>query len=376
MFSLYIHVPFCRRKCPYCDFYSLPAAEQALAAYPGLLCRHLELSAKDAWSGPVDTVFFGGGTPSLLSPAAIAAVLTTIDRHFGLAADAEISLEANPGTVSPDSLGGYRAAGVNRLSLGLQSLVSDQLLTLGRLHGRSEGVQAVRWARQAGFTNLALDLIFALPGQTLAGLAEELAGFLALEPDHLSCYGLTAEPGTPFHHQLQSGELQLPDDGFYADAFLLLHERLQQQGLSHYEVANYARPGHACRHNLGYWQRRPCLGIGAGAHSFVDRGWGERLAVPPDLAAYRAALAGCQEPAHPIESFDRRGAMSETLYLALRTAQGVDDAAFAARFGCSVDAAFPAAISRLGSYLQREAGQWRLSLDGWLLYDRLIQEFL
>lgn len=376
MFSLYIHVPFCRRKCPYCDFYSLPAADQALAAYPALLCHHLELTAKEAWPGPVSTVFFGGGTPSLLAPAAIGAVLAAIERHFGLAADAEISLEANPGTVTPASLAGYRAAGVNRLSLGVQSLDPDQLATLGRLHGCTEGVQAVRWARQAGFANLSLDLIFALPGQTLAALGGELDRFLALEPDHLSCYGLTAEPDTPFHHQLQRGELQLPDDGCYADAFLLLHERLQQHGFSHYEIANYARPGHACRHNLGYWQRRPCLGIGAGAHSFVDRGWGERLAVPPDLAAYRAALLGRQEPAQQLESFDRRGAMSETLYLGLRTDQGVDDAAFTARFGCSVDAAFPAAIRRLEGYLQGEGGRWRLSLDGWLLYDRLIQEFL
>jgi oxygen-independent coproporphyrinogen III oxidase len=376
MFSLYIHVPFCRRKCPYCDFYSLPATGRALAAYPALLCRHLELTAKEGWPGPVGTVFFGGGTPSLLAPAAIATVLAAIERHFDLAADAEISLEANPGTVSPDSLAGYRAAGVNRLSLGVQSLDPGQLLTLGRLHGRTEGVQAVRWARQAGFASLSLDLIFALPGQTLAGVAEELAGFLALEPDHLSCYGLTAEPDTPFQHRVHRGELQLPDDGFYADAFLLLHEGLHQHGFNHYEIANYARPGHACRHNLGYWQRRPCLGIGAGAHSFDERGWGERLAVPNDLAAYRAALHGRQEPARRIESFDRCGAMSETLYLGLRTAQGVDDAAFAARFGCSVEAAFPAAVHRLGNYLQGGGGQWRLSLDGWLLYDRLIQEFL
>lgn len=376
MFGLYVHVPFCQRKCPYCDFYSLPAADQRVAAYPGLLCRHLELTANQGWPGPVATVFFGGGTPSLLAPAAIATVLGAIERCFGLADDAEISLEANPGTVSPESLAGYRAAGVNRLSLGLQSLDPDQLATLGRLHGCTEGVRAVHWARQAGFASLSLDLIFALPGQTLASLGQELERFLALEPDHLSCYGLTAEPDTPFHHRVHCGELQLPDDGFYADAFLLLHERLQQHNFSHYEVANYARPGHSCRHNLGYWLRRPYLGIGAGAHSFVDRGWGERLAVPTDLAAYRVALQDRQEPARQIESFDRHGAMSETLYLGLRTAQGVDGAAFAARFGCSIDAAFPAAIHRLGSYLQLEAGQWQLSLEGWLLYDHLIKEFL
>ena len=376
MFGVYIHVPFCRRKCPYCDFFSLPADAQVLAGYPELLCRHLELIDPGDWPGPVATVFFGGGTPSLLAPAAIAAVLAAVERRFGLAAGAEISLEANPGTVTPEGLAGYRAAGVNRLSLGLQSLDSGLLATLGRLHGCAEGVQAVHAARRAGFSNLSLDLIFALPGQTLAMLRTDAERFLALEPEHLSCYGLTAEPGTPFHHRVQGGELQLPDDNFYADAFLLLHDLLQARGYDHYEIANYARPGHACRHNLGYWRRRPCLGIGAGAHSFCGQGWGARRAVPADLEAYAAALQQHREPAGLLESFDRRGAMSETLYLGLRTAEGVDDAAFAARFGGSVATCFPAAVSRLGRYLQHAGGAWRLSPEGWLLYDRLIVEFL
>jgi oxygen-independent coproporphyrinogen-3 oxidase len=376
MLGLYLHIPFCRRKCPYCDFFSGPASTAQLRAYPALLQRHLEWAGKHGWHGPVATVYFGGGTPSLLPPRAVGSLLAAVAQDFGLTSEAEITLEANPGTVTPQSLAGYRAAGVNRLSLGLQSLDPGQLATLGRLHGRAEGVQAVQWARQAGFTNLSLDLIFALPGQTLASLGEEIDRYLELAPEHLSCYGLTVEPDTPFQQRLQAGALTLPDADFYAEAFLLLHERLGAAGYAHYEIANYARPGYACRHNLGYWERRPYLGVGAGAHSFRDAGWGERWAVPADLDRYGRLVRQGQEPAGQLESFDRRGAMSETLYLGLRTRQGLTDADFAARFGGSVAEAFPEAVAQLRPWLGQEEGCWRLTVDGWLLYDRLIQAFL
>jgi oxygen-independent coproporphyrinogen-3 oxidase len=376
MLGLYLHIPFCRRKCPYCDFYSVEGHDPLRRGYPDLLRRHLGWASGHGWQGPVDTVYFGGGTPSLLSCRSVGSLLDAVARHFGLAADAEITLEANPGTVTAASLAGYRAAGVNRLSLGLQSLDPQQLMTLGRLHGSAEGLLAVRRARRAGFANLSLDLIFALPGQTRTDLDEELDRYLDLAPEHLSCYGLTAEPDTPFHHRVQAGELRLPDEEFYADAFLRLHERLAAAGYAHYEIANYARPGYACRHNLGYWQRRPNLGVGAGAHSFRDTGWGERWAVPADLDRYGEALRYRQEPAERIEGFDRAGAMSETLYLGLRTRAGVDDAAFRTRFGCGVDEAFPRAVTQLRPWLALEEGNWRLTVAGWLLYDRLIQQFL
>ncbi|MHB8707960.1 MAG: radical SAM family heme chaperone HemW [Desulfuromonadales bacterium] len=376
MLGLYLHIPFCRRKCPYCDFFSVEGHAAQLRGYPALLRRHLGWAAGHGWRGPVDTVYFGGGTPSLLSARAVGSLLSAIDQRFGLASDAEITLEANPGTVTAARLTGYRAAGVNRLSLGLQSLDPRQLTTLGRLHGREDALQAVAWARRAGFANLSLDLIFALPGQLLANLDEELDRYLDLAPEHLSCYGLTAEPDTPFHHRVQAGELQLPDGEFYAEAFLLLHERLTAAGYAHYEIANYARPGQACRHNLGYWGRRPYLGLGAGAHSFRDSGWGERWAVPPDLAAFGEAVRRLQEPAGRIEGFTRSGAMSETLYLGLRTRMGVNDAAFRARFGSTVAEAFPAAVVQLRPWLTLEDGYWRMTVAGWLLFDRLIQEFL
>lgn len=374
--GLYLHIPFCRRKCQYCDFFSVTDDSRHFHAYPDLLRRHLAWAAGRGWRGPVDTVYFGGGTPSLLAAESIAGLLAAIATSFGLAGDAEITLEANPGTVTPDSLAGYRAAGVNRLSLGLQSLDAGQLDNLGRLHDAAHGVQAVHHARRAGFANLSLDLIFALPGQSLADLEGELARYLDLAPEHLSCYGLTAEPGTPLYERVQGGALVLPDGEFYAEAFLLLHERLTAAGFDHYEIASYARPGQACRHNRGYWERRPYLGVGAGAHTFLDTGWGERWAVPPDLAAYGAAVRAGEEPAEQLERFDRAGAMSETLYLGLRTRAGVADAGFRARFGCGVAEAYPQAVARLRPWLRLEEGCWRLTVDGWLLYDRLIQEFL
>ncbi|MCM2264797.1 MAG: radical SAM family heme chaperone HemW [Desulfuromonadales bacterium] len=376
MLGLYLHIPFCRRKCPYCDFFSVAAGDPHFRVYPKLLRQHLDWAAAHGWRGPIDTVYFGGGTPSLLSPRVIGSLLDTVARRFGLTADAEITLEANPGTVTAARLCGYRAAGVNRLSLGLQSLDPAQLVNLGRLHGRNEGLQAVNWARRAGFDRLSLDLIFALPGQTLSALDAELDRYLALAPEHLSCYGLTAEPDTLFHQRVQTGELQLPDGEFYADAFLLLHERLTAAGYEHYEIANYARPGQACRHNLGYWQRRPYLGVGAGAHSFRDAGGGERWAVPPDLDAYGTALRVGHEPAVLLENFEHTGAMSEMLYLGLRTRSGVEDAAFRAGFGRGVAEAFPQAVERLRPWLVFEEGNWRMTVAGWLIYDRLIQEFL
>lgn len=376
LIGLYLHIPFCRSKCPYCDFFSLADRARDFRIYPNWLCQHLHWAADHGWKGPVSTVYFGGGTPSLLSPQSIAQLLGVIDLRYGLIADAEVTLEVNPGTVSAATLSGYRSAGVNRLSLGLQSLESKHLSTLERRHGRREGVKAVHLARQAGFDNLSLDLMFALPGQSLSGLEVELDRYLEFSPEHLSCYGLTAEPGTRFYDDVRCGKVNLPDDTFYAEAFRLLHERLSDAGFQHYEIANYARPGYVCRHNLNYWQRRPYLGIGAGAHSFLDNAWGERWAVPNDIAAYEDNLRRQQEPARHLESFNRQEAMSETVYLALRTSLGIEDKLFVSRYGKELSEVFPAAVKQLGAYLHHIDGRWQLTLEGWLLYDRLIQEFL
>jgi oxygen-independent coproporphyrinogen-3 oxidase len=378
MNGLYFHIPFCPKKCPYCDFFSTDRHSAAdLEDYISLLCRHLELVVEAAsWHGPLQSVYFGGGTPTLLSSAQIGRLLGAVDQQIGLTADAEISLEGNPGTLSLSRLEGYRTAGVNRLSLGIQTQNPRQLRQLGRQHSRSDSLQAVRWARQAGFRNLSLDLIFALPGQTLPDLQQEVREYAGLAPEHLSCYGLTAEAGTPLEAVVRQGAVVLPDGDFYADAFMCLHEGLQTAGYEHYEIANYARPGFACRHNLGYWQRQPCLGLGAGAHSFRPAGWGERWAVPAALEVFRSAVRQGHDPSVLLEKFDRRAAMAETLYLGLRTRQGVDEATFRKTFGAGVSEAFPGPVAQLAASLQHQAGAWRFQPASWLLFDRLIQAFL
>ncbi len=376
MSGLYLHIPFCRRKCSYCDFFSVKSETPQVEAYPDLLIRHLAWAVKQGWTGPVDTIYFGGGTPSLLSPQSVTQILRAADQNLGIANGAEISLEANPGTVSPHSLQGYRNAGINRLSLGLQTCNNNQLTLLGRLHDRQEGLNAFTWARDAGFDNISLDLMFALPRQTTAELEDDLRAYLELDPEHLSCYGLTAEPQTSFQEKIVSGELTLPDEEFYADAFMLIHEKLAAAGYEHYEIANYTRDGYTCRHNLGYWQRRACLSIGAGAHSFHDVQWGSRWEVPADLDTYRQALQTGREPSQCLEIFDRESALRETIYLALRTRRGITDAELQQQFGCTLQQAFPEAVAASAQWLVNDNGRWSLTPSSWLLYDHLILPFL
>ncbi|MDT8442909.1 MAG: radical SAM family heme chaperone HemW [Desulfuromonadales bacterium] len=376
MAGLYLHIPFCRQKCSYCDFYSEAATETTLRSYPELLKRHLAWAVQHGWHAPIETVYFGGGTPSLLKPPEIADILRAVAQNLDLAKNAEITLEANPGTVSLNSLSGYRNAGINRLSLGLQTCSNEQLALLGRLHNHQDGIDACNQARRAGFDNLSLDLMFALPGQTLAELEDDLGRYLELAPEHLSCYGLTAEPETPFQQRVASGELALPDGDFYAEAFMLIHEQLAAAGYEHYEIANYARDGYLCRHNLGYWQRRPYLGIGAGAHSFCDSQWGSRWEVPADLPAYRQTLQDGRQSMRCLETFDRQSALRETIYLALRTRRGISDAELLQGFGCTLQEAFPEAIASNTQWLVNQRGRWSFTPAGWLLFDRLILPFL
>jgi len=374
--GLYLHIPFCHRKCHYCDFFSVPASNSQLKTYPELLIQHLGWSASQGWTGKFDTIYFGGGTPSLLSPSSICKIIAAVDQNFTIAKDAEITLEANPGTVTQQRLADYRSAGVNRLSLGLQTCNDHLLKGLGRLHDRRQGLQSFESARQAGFTNISLDLMFALPGQSREDLEEDLQTYLDLAPEHFSCYGLTAEPGTPLHAKVTSGALSLPDEDLYADSFMVLHDQLSAAGYTHYEIANYARDGFDCRHNLGYWERRPYLGIGAGAHSFHAKGWGSRHTVPQDLHRFRESLSDGRDPGLCLETFDRESALRETVYLALRTRSGILDSRLIDQFGCTLENAFPQAIKASKPWLKNVSGRWSFNPEGWLLFDHLILNFL
>jgi oxygen-independent coproporphyrinogen-3 oxidase len=336
--ALYVHVPWCVRKCPYCDFNS-HAASTALpeTAYVDALLADLELDLdlKRAAAGadrPVVSIFIGGGTPSLLSGAAVARLLDGIRRRVRLAAAAEITLEANPGTVDAGHFAAYREAGVNRLSIGVQSLSARHLRALGRIHDPDQARAAVATARRAGFDNVNLDLMFGLPGQTLAEARADLNAVLALAPEHVSFYQLTLEPNTPFHH---APPPDLPDDDLADDMQQQGLDLLAAAGYRRYEVSAFARPGRCCRHNLNYWTFGDYIGIGAGAHgklSDAATGQVRRRARQRGPAAYLES-AVCGDPVSSERLLDDADLVLEFALNAFRLVEGVDVALFAARTG-------------------------------------------
>ena len=264
--SLYVHIPWCVRKCPYCDFNSHTASDDGIPqqAYIDALIRDLELHLPEIWGRRLSSIFIGGGTPSLFAPEYIGELITGIRTRAPCLPGMEITLEANPGTVEAASFKGFRDAGVTRLSVGVQSFTDNSLIKLGRIHDSDEAVFAVETALEAGFDSVNLDLMFGLPGQSIDAAMRDLEQAMSLAPQHLSLYQLTIEPNTPFSHQPPD---QLPHDDVLADMQEVLAERLTTEGLQRYEVSAYAREGHQCRHNLNYWQFGDYLGIGAGAHS-------------------------------------------------------------------------------------------------------------
>lgn len=322
--GLYLHIPFCRSKCAYCDFYSLPHSEEKMDAYTAALIRHLEEVAPRCARQTVDTVYFGGGTPSYLGEKRLTQLLKTVKKRYHVAPDAEITLEANPDSAGDwKALRALRRAGFNRISLGVQAADDAMLRRIGRVHTWEQVLSAVAAARMAKLENLSLDLIYGLPGQTLADWQKTLTAAAALEPKHLSCYGLKVEPGTPLWQQRHSAAL--PDDDAQADMYLWTVDYLAKQGYAQYEISNFARPGFESRHNLKYWQLEEYAGFGPGAHS--DLG-GVRFAYERDLDAYIAGELRLSEMER-IPPLDRD---LEYIMLSLRTVQGIDSGYFERQF--------------------------------------------
>jgi len=367
--GLYLHIPFCKSKCIYCDFYSLPRAEEEMDRYVAALRKHLVETAPQAASHVVDTVYFGGGTPSYLGEKRLCALLKTVRKHYTLAKDAEITLEANP-----DSLGDRRTvralvkAGFNRISLGVQSADDRQLRALGRVHDFSQVVSAVEAARAGGIENLSLDLIYGLPGQDLDSWRETLEKVVALAPEHLSCYGLKVEEGTPLW-ELQDA-LSLPDDDAQADMYLLTAEFLAKNGYEHYEISNFARPGFPSRHNMRYWTLKEYAGFGPGAHS--DFG-GVRYAFVRDLDAYCRGIESGGEILSESERIPERERDLEYLMLGLRTAAGISRTAFERRFRLPF-APIEAVLQRFlaAGYAAQEEDRWYLTARGFLVSNQII----
>ena len=271
-FSLYIHIPYCHSKCPYCDFNSHAASNWPEQAYTEALITEMQArAAEPEWRGHrVKTIFFGGGTPSLFAPRSIGALIEATETAFGVESSAEVTLEANPGTVDDEKLAGFRAAGVNRISFGAQSFNPAILKFLGRLHSAEDTRAAARAARRGGFARLNLDLIFAVPGQTTADVLHDIEEVVALEPDHISAYNLTFEEGTVFFAERKHGLIRELSNDDQAAIFSTVREEIPRRGFPMYEISNYAAPGHEARHNLTYWRAESYLGLGAGAHSFAQ----------------------------------------------------------------------------------------------------------
>jgi oxygen-independent coproporphyrinogen-3 oxidase len=377
---LYIHIPYCRQKCSYCAFFSQECSGDELDRYTGLLQQEMLLAAgRTAPRSKLDSIYFGGGTPSLLDPQQVADLLNQAENLFGLAAGAEVTLEANPGTIDFQRLAGFRQAGINRLSLGIQSFDDRMLRTLGRIHSAQQAREAFTAARRAGFENIGLDLIHALPGQTGALWLAELRQALQLAPEHLSIYGLTIEEDTPFAAQYDSDSPLLPDEDLAAEMFETADEFLEARGYEHYEIANYARTGFRSRHNSGYWKRDGYLGLGAGAHSFLrDAGFGTRFSNAADLDEYCTALQRGSLPRRDIQPLARADAMAEYLFLGLRMAEGVQFSEFKEEFGTGIREIFGQEITPLleQGLLAEDSSGIRLTRRGMLLSNQVFQRFL
>jgi oxygen-independent coproporphyrinogen-3 oxidase len=386
--GVYLHVPFCERVCPYCDFAVVGVRQleaSVEARYVEALLRELDARAALFTGRALATIYFGGGTPSLLQPASVERLQAAVRDRFGSGdgGGVEVSLEVNPSSVERARLPGFREAGVNRISMGIQSFDDGMLKRLGRAHRGEEGLLSWQAAREAGFANLSLDLIFAGPGASPEQLERDLDQLLALGPEHVSTYALTVEDGTPFETALARGQLELPEEDDIADAMERIAERLAACGIDRYEVSSYAREGFASRHNQRYWSRLPVLALGVGAVSSEPASpgapYGRRSSNHRSLGAYLKAIEAGEPAAPEGEVLAEAVARGEALFLGLRGVAGVAAQAFAAEFGGPPRDFYASEIDDLleASLLsESEAGDLRLSQRGWLLADSVALHFL
>ena len=372
--GIYVHVPFCRSKCQYCDFYSVAEKnEKLMDSYLDAMLAHIKETGPLAPGYKVDTVYFGGGTPSFFGADGMALILTAIRRSFDVDPEAEITFEANPDSVSDKLLVRLRAEGFNRVSLGVQSDDDDMLEKLGRPHNYGQVVAAVSKIRKAGYKNLSLDLMYGLPGQTLKSWKDTLERVLTLKPDHVSCYGLKIEEGTPFCAMQDT--LNLPDDDRQADMYLAAAEILRDHGFRQYEISNFARKGLYSRHNMKYWNGGEYLGFGPNASSDFA---GKRFTMVRDLNAYITGIKTGGEVIADIEEIPLRERAGEYLMLRLRTIMGVTRSEYEKTFLLSFDGIEEALqnCEKLGYATKSPEGHWRLTPKGFLISNSIISDLL
>lgn len=370
--SIYIHIPFCVQKCAYCDFLSAPAAGKVQEQYLHRLMQEIkQKSIQYAKDYVVETIFIGGGTPTCVDTELLCRVLSEVKEYSCVKDDAEISMECNPGTADAQTLQRYYEAGVNRLSIGLQSTENRLLKKLGRIHTYEQFLQTYQAAREAGFTNINIDLMSALPGQTLQDYAKTLDEVLALEPEHISAYSLIVEEGTPFYEM----ELDVPDEDTEREMYELTRQKLFKKGYARYEISNYAKAGYACKHNQVYWQRGEYLGLGLGAASLMKSGKEEwRFKNNSVLETYLQGDFSYEEA----QKLTRREAMEEFFFLGLRLMQGVSLFAFVEEYGEDTIAVFEEAIAQnIADGLLEQEGEWlRLTPKGIDVSNYVFERFI
>ncbi|MCI7658710.1 radical SAM family heme chaperone HemW [Flintibacter sp.] len=371
--GIYIHIPFCRSKCDYCDFYSLAGRDDRMDQYQKALLSHIKETAPLAQDFPVDTIYIGGGTPSYYGAKRLKELLGVIRNLYKVEKDAEVTVECNPDSVDVKSLKILRKAGVNRLSMGMQSANACELERIHRIHTPQQVNEAATAARKAGFTNLSLDLIYGLPGQTMDSWKDTVEHALSLIPQHLSCYGLKVEEGTPLAARVAQGEV-LPDDDQQADLYLWTVGRLERAGYPQYEISNFAKPGFASRHNLRYWLTQPYIGFGPGAHS--DFG-GRRYSFVRDLDAYIQGVLQGGDIIDESEIIPKRERCGEYLMLRLRTVQGINEQEYRSTYFMDF-APLQARLEqfRAQGWAEQTDGRWHFTPKGFLLSNQLIGDLL
>jgi oxygen-independent coproporphyrinogen-3 oxidase len=372
LLALYLHIPFCHRRCTYCDFNTYADLDDRFFPYARALAQEIHAGGRGE---RVMSIFFGGGTPSILPLALLGDILAACRDAFAVGVGAEITLEANPGTVDVKKLSGLLQTGFNRLSLGVQSARPSELALLGRSHTFEQARQAVAMARTAGYENISLDVIYGLPGQSLADWGVTLDATLALAPDHLSCYGLSVEEGTPLAAQIEAGLLPQPDPDTGAAMYELAEAWLDEAGFEHYEISNWAKPGCQCRHNLVYWRNEAYVGFGAGAHSYRDqKRWWNVLA--PD--EYIARVTAGESPVADMEQMGLDREMGETMMMGLRLSEGVATRVFQRRFQRTLMQVYGQELEELeaANLIEWDGQRVRLTARGRLLGNQVFVRFL
>ena len=373
--SLYIHIPFCVSKCPYCSFVSWPGMDSLHQRYVAALLREAEELSHTVSVQPLSTLFLGGGTPTILTGQELAAIVTACKGMFGFASQAEISIEANPKTIDLAKLTLLRRSGINRLSIGVQSLQDSELQHLGRPHSADDAITAVRLARSAGFDNISLDLMYGIPGQDHKSWQQSLEQALSLKPDHLSLYELTAEPGTPYYQQLEQGLLALPDEEEIAAMDQITATLCRQAGLAQYEISNYARAGQECRHNINYWQNGPYMALGAGAVACWD---GRRRQKTRDPLLFCEQIETGKSVVQEEECLEPAASFRETVIMGLRMNQGVSKESLQKRYGMELNDCYGKILIRLidQGLLQMTATHLRLTARGRIFANQVMAELV